>query len=240
MFNDYSLEIRKIFKDAEREMLELHHPYVGTEHLFLSLLKNDKRSIKLFNKYRITYELFKNELVNVIGKARKKSEYVLWTPLLKKVVNEAEKQSKKRNNELQPIDLLVSLMEEDGIAIRILLEMRIDMEKVLNELKRLYNTEELELYKIGKDLQKNVSMNEKVFGREKEIELVMETLIKKNKNNPLLIGEAGVGKTAIVEELARMINIGNVPPMLKNKKIVMLEMGSLVAGTKYRGTCKYS
>ena len=78
-------------------------------------------------------------------------------------------------------------------------------------------------------------MDEKVIGRDKEIEYIIEILLRKKKNNPLLIGEAGVGKTAIVEELTRQINLGNVPNELKNKTIISLEMGSLVAGTKYRG-----
>ena len=238
MFNKYSLEISKIFKNAEDLMLELMHPYVGTEHLLLSLLKNDLKIKNICLKYNLTYENFKNELINIVGEASKKSTFILYTPLLKRVINLALEESFERKEKLNSIHLMKALIEEgEGIAIRIMYSMKIDLDKLYDEISyknKIYN-KKLEICSIGKVLNDEINENEVVYGREKEIELIIETLIRKNKNNPLLVGDAGVGKTAIVEELVRRINAKKVPYLLQDKKIVMLEMASLVAGTKYRG-----
>ena len=238
MFNKYSLEISKIFKNAEDLMLELKHPYVGTEHLLLSLLKNDLKIKNICLKYNLTYENFKNELINIVGEASKKSTFILYTPLLKRVINLALEESFERKEKLNSIHLMKALIEEgEGIAIRIMYSIKIDLDKLYDEISyknKIYN-KKLEICSIGKVLNDEINENEVVYGREKEIELIIETLIRKNKNNPLLVGDAGVGKTAIVEELVRRINAKKVPYLLQDKKIVMLEMASLVAGTKYRG-----
>ena len=238
MFNKYSLEISKIFKNAEDLMLELKHPYVGTEHLLLSLLKNDLKIKNICLKYNLTYENFKNELINIVGEASKKSTFILYTPLLKRVINLALEESFERKEKLNSIHLMKALIEEgEGIAIRIMYSMKIDLDKLYDEISyknKIYN-KKLEICSIGKVLNGGINENEVVYGREKEIELIIETLIRKNKNNPLLVGDAGVGKTAIVEELVRRINAKKVPYLLQDKKIVMIEMASLVAGTKYRG-----
>ena len=238
MFDKYSLEISKIFKDAEAEMLELNHPYVGSEHLILSLLKNSKTISSIASKYDLTYDTFKKELILVVGSASKKSKYILYTPLLKRIINLSLEEASEKRVELKDIHLFASLLEiGEGIAIRLLYGMNIDLEKLYDELRNNVKkgNKKLEIYNIGKNLMDIVDMDEQVIGRDKEISLIIETLIRKNKNNPLLVGDAGVGKTAIVEELARRIKRGNVPKILQDKKIVMLEMGSLVAGTKYRG-----
>ena len=159
----------------------------------------------------------------------------IYTPLLKKVIKNAEMHAK--NSYITPLMLLESLLEEgEGIAIRILISMGLDIDKLYDEikLKDKKSNQKLEIYNIGKEMSKDLSDNF-VVGREKEIDLITETLLRKNKNNPLLIGDAGVGKSAIVEELARRIKKGDVPNALKNKKIISIEMSSLVAGTKYRG-----
>ena len=238
MFDFFNLEISRILKDAEMEMLDLKHPYVGTEHLLLSLLKNSDEIKRFLGDYDLTYKNFRSELIYVIGSASKKSEFILYTPLLKKVINNAIDTAKNESSDITARHLLYSILEEgEGIAIRILLEMNIDIEKIYNDLKNgdTSASTNLELLKIGKNLNESVNMNEMTVGREKEIEYVLETLIRKNKNNPLLIGPAGVGKTAIVEELARKIKKKEVPKVLQDKIIVTLEMGALVSGTKYRG-----
>ncbi len=236
MYNHYSFEVSKIFKGAENIMAELHHPYVGTEHLLLSMLKYSSFISELFLKYNLTYDIFKEELTKILGTPSKKNSLCLQTPLLKRVIKLA--QDIAGSNELNEAHLLEALIEEgEGIAIRILLSMDIDIDQIYDDLKKndkKYNPK-LEIYNIGKNLQEIVSNEDVLIGRDNEINLIIETLIRKNKNNPLLIGHAGVGKTAIVEELARRINKGCVPKGLKNKKIVSLEMSSLIAGTKYRG-----
>ena len=238
MFDKYSLEVSRIFKDAEEEMLELNHPYVGSEHLLLSLLKNSKVIANIANKNNLTYDNFKKELILVVGSSTKKSKYILYTPLLKRIINLSLEEANEKRIELNAIHLFKALLEEgEGIAIRLLYGMNIDLEKLYDEVKDNVkkNNKKLEIFNIGKNLMDITNMDEQVIGRDKEISLIIETLIRKNKNNPLLVGDAGVGKTAIVEELVRRIKKCEVPKILQDKKIVMLEMGSLVAGTKYRG-----
>lgn len=238
MFDKYSLEISKIFKCAEEEMLSLHHPYVGSEHLLLSLLKNSTTINNIAKKYDLTYESFRKELILVVGSSSKKSTYILYTPLLKRIINLSLEEASEKKEELNALHLFKALLEEgEGIAIRLLYGMDINLEKLYDELKdnTKKNNKKLEILNIGKDLMDSTDMDEQVIGRDKEISLIIETLIRKNKNNPLLVGDAGVGKTAIVEELVRRIKRKEVPALIQNKKIISLEMGSLVAGTKYRG-----
>lgn len=235
MYNNYNLETSRIFKDAEKIMISLNHGYVGTEHLFLSMLKNSEEIRNLLEKYQIEYDGFLEELLLVVNSETCKKVACIYTPLLKKVIKNAEMHAK--NSYITPLMLLESLLEEgEGIAIRILISMGLDIDKLYDELKLKdkKSNQKLEIYNIGKEMSKDLSDNF-VVGREKEIELITETLLRKNKNNPLLIGDAGVGKSAIVEELARRIKKGDVPNALKNKKIISIEMSSLVAGTKYRG-----
>lgn len=235
MYNNYNLETSRIFKDAEKIMISLNHGYVGTEHLFLSMLKNSEEIRNLLEKYQIEYDGFLEELLLVVNSENYKKVACIYTPLLKKVIKNAEMHAK--NSYITPLMLLESLLEEgEGIAIRILISMGLDIDKLYDEikLKDKKSNQKLEIYNIGKEMSKDLSDNF-VVGREKEIDLITETLLRKNKNNPLLIGDAGVGKSAIVEELARRIKKGDVPNALKNKKIISIEMSSLVAGTKYRG-----
>lgn len=235
MYNNYSLEVKRIFKDAEKIAIDLNHPYIGTEHLLLSLINNDDKIKSILLKYDLTYDEFLDELLLVVGTSENKKCTCIYTPLLKRVIKTADEISKSKN--IEPIHLLEAILEEgEGIAIRIIISMGIDIDKLYDEIKKKHkkgNTK-LELYNIGKDMSK-IDSDDILVGREKELSLIIETLLRKNKNNPLLIGSAGVGKSAIIEELARRINKGNVPNKLKDKKIVSLEMSSLVAGTKYRG-----
>lgn len=226
----YSYEIKRILKNAEEEMFKLNHPYVGTEHLLLSLLKTD--SIKeIALKYELTYENFLCELIDVVGKSNIKSKVVLYTPLLRKVIDRAMKSANSKNAPLDEKYLFASLLtSDDGIAIRIMLCMDIDIDNLYNEL---LGSKELVLDKIGTCLNDKVSTN--LVGRDKEINNMIEILLRKKKNNPILIGSAGVGKSALVMELANRIKKGLVPSKLKSSKIISLDMATLLSNTKYRG-----
>lgn len=224
----FNKSVCRILEIAEQEMLNCHHPYVGTEHLLLALLKNNNiREICI--KYNLTYKNFKKELIKVIGMASKESVNILYTPLLKIVIENASKKANKEQKELDEFYLLSSLLnEQDGIALQIVSNMGVDTESLTKEI----NKPSL-IYELGVSL--NEKESDRVYLRDKEINEVMEILLRKNKNNPLLIGHAGVGKTAIAYELARMIKEGNVPEQLKNKEIVLINTSTLIAGTKYRG-----
>ena len=225
----FNKEISKILKGAENEMLTLNHPYVGTEHLLLSLLKKEKVK-EICYKYKLTYTNFRYELINTMGSATKKSEVILYTPLLKLVIEAAYNKSYDQHQDMNELHLLSSLLSEsDGIAIRIIDNMGINAKEITKEINKPVLVGEL-----GVNLCTKIS-DEKILLREKEINEIMQVILRKNKNNPLLIGKSGVGKTAIVEELARRIKKGLVPPQLKEKEIILINTASLIAGTKYRG-----
>lgn len=240
MFENYGIEVAQIFKKAEKVRKSLKHPYVGSEHLLLALLDSENEVSKKLKVYGLTYTIFKNELVNQVGKSTKDVDFVLYTPLLKRIIETANSDAAENNNgKVSERHLFLAMLEEgEGIAIRIMIGLNIDLDSVYEELKFSLvgdKNNKLEVMEIGTNLNKYVDSNEIVIGREEEISLVIESLLRKKKSNPLLIGKAGVGKTAIVEELARRINACLVPHELLGKTIVMLEMGALVSGTKYRG-----
>lgn len=239
MFNNFGVHVSNIFRKAEEERLTLHHPYVGTEHLLLGILALDKDMANYLKEYNLTYSSFKKELNIMVGNATKVCEINLYTPLLKRVINNALDNAKENNNSIvTPRHLVLSILEEgEGIAIRLLIGMGIDIDEIYENLNKnnLTANKKLEIYETGILLNNSINFEENVIGRDKEIEQIIETLLRKKKNNPILIGDAGVGKTAIVEELVRRIERKEVPDNLYNTKIVALEMGSLVSGTKYRG-----
>src|SRR5574344_403246 len=244
MFSNFDEEARKVLVNAKKEMNDLHHPYVGSEHLLLAILKSDNDISKKLKEYGLTYDIFKNELTKVIGIGKEETSYFLYTPLLKRVIENAIIDSKENNNSVVTINHLISsLLEEgEGVAIRIMLGMNINLDKLYSEfayklVSSKKGNKKLLVDDFGVDLTSKASHNEldPVIGRDSEVKRVIEILSRRTKNNPLLIGEAGVGKTAIVESLASLIANHNVPINLKNKRIVSLDMASLVAGTKYRG-----
>ena len=246
MLGNFSEEAQKILIGAKVEMSELNHPYVGTEHLLMSILKEDTDLSKRLKEYNLTYNNFKQEIIKIIGTGTKKSELFIYTPLLKKIIQNAILDSKDNNNgEVMPEHLLASLFEVgEGIAIRILIGMKIDVESIYEEfnsklIKKSKNkkNKKLLIEQIGINLTEKAENNEldPVIGREKEVKKLLEVLCRRTKNNPLLLGKAGIGKTAIVEEIARLTKNNQVPPNLQNKKIISLDMATLVAGTKYRG-----
>ena len=246
MIGNFNDEAQNILMNAKKEMLDLGHPYIGTEHLLLSILNTDSNICERLNSYGLYYDNFKEELSKVIGTSKKKSEYILYTPLLRKVIQSAIIDSKENNDgEVTVEHLFFSMLEEgEGIAIRILIGMNIDIESMYDDFStslikknKRNKKKKLLVDDLGIDLT-NEAMNGKldpVIGREKEVKRVMEILCRRTKNNPILIGEAGVGKTAIVEELSRLIANENVPSGLLNKRIISIDMATMVAGTKYRG-----
>ena len=246
MFSRFSEEAQKALILAKKEMNNLRHPYVGSEHLFLSILSmKDLEITKVLASYNITYEVFKRELIRIVGVGKESNEWFLYTPLLKRVIETAILNSKEKGEvEVSVNELLLAILEEgEGVAIRLLIGLNVDVDEIYNSISKDSKVSNKALHKkllvedFAVNLNKKVVGNEvdPVIGRDDEIKSLIEILCRRGKNNPLLIGEAGVGKTAIVEELARRIVEGNVPKPLKGKTILSLPMASLVAGTKYRG-----
>ncbi len=246
MFSKFSEEAQKALILARKEMRLLKHPYVGSEHLLLSILSmEDLELTKRLNHFGLTYKLFRQELVSVVGIGKDSNDWFLYTPLLKRVIESAILDSKENGEtEVNIIHLFLALLEEgEGIAIRLLIGMNIDIDEVYQEFSGSLKDKKCCLHKKLLIEEFSVNLNKKAVGneidpviaRDDEMNRLVEILCRRTKNNPLLLGEAGVGKTAIVEELARRIVEDSVPAPLKGKTILSLSMAGLVAGTKYRG-----
>lgn len=243
MFVNFSEETRHLLKQAEKEKEALNHPYVGSEHLFLSVLK-DSRLTETLKKYKITYKKFRDRLINLVGIGSKKSDFILYTPLLKRVLENAVIEAREENNKMvNPEIVIISILdEEDGIAYSILRSFNVNMDRLYYDLKnkktnKFSKKKKLLLEDIGTNLTKLAKENrvDPVIGRDEEINKTIEILLRRKKNNPILIGPAGVGKTAIVEGLANLMTSSDCPKFLQNKKIISLNIFALVSGTKYRG-----
>ncbi len=243
MFGNFSEEARVVIVAAKEEMSNLKHPYIGSEHLLLAILRGKNNVSKKLMEYNINYENVKKEIINIIGMGSKQSEWFLYTPMLRRIIENSIVDSKDSNSEVMIEHLFLNLLDEgEGIAIRILLSMEVDIDSLykefyINKADKKKKTKKLLLEEIGIDLNKKAENNEldPVIGREEELNRIIEILMRRTKNNPLLIGDAGVGKTAIVEELSSRIAKKQVPNSLKSKRIISVDMASTVAGTKYRG-----
>lgn len=243
MFGKFSEEAQRVLVDAQKEMSELKHPYIGSEHLLLAILKNNQDLVNKFKKYKITYKSFKEELINLVGMGDNTPDLLLYSTTLKTILENVIIESRETGDEISVNELLLSLLNEgEGKAIRILLSLGVDINKLYSDISekrkiKQKKSKKLIVEELGVDLTKRAKNNEldPVIGRDIELSRVIEILSRRTKNNPLLIGEAGVGKTAIAEELARRIVSGNVPMPLKNKRIISVDMACTVAGTKYRG-----
>ena len=246
MFSKFSEEAQKVLLNAKKEMSNLNHPYVGSEHLLLAILSfKDLEVTQKLDEFGINYNSFKNEIIKVVGKGNISNDWFLYTPLLKRIIENATLDCREsKEKEVTVFHLFLSLLEEgDGVAIRILIGMNIDIDLLYEEfsnnfvLKKSKKQKKLMIEEFSVDLNKECLDGniDPVILRDDEINRVIEILCRRSKNNPLLIGEAGVGKTAIVEGLASKITLGLVPDSLMNKRILSVSMSSLVAGTKYRG-----
>ena len=252
----------KAIQIANELASEMGHSYIGTEHLLYGLTKEGNGvASKVLELQNITPDKIIEEIEELIGIVDIDEEYEIietsgFTPRTKRVIENAFREAKKIGSEyIGTEQLLVGIMQEaDSVAVRILLDLDISPQKLYNEIVKVINEEEFNqnekvnknigsynstptLNQFGADLTKQAIEGklDPVIGRKQEIERVIQILSRRTKNNPCLIGEPGVGKTAVIEGLAEKIVIGDVPEMLKNKRVVTLDITSMVAGAKYRG-----
>ena len=238
MFFSFNEESQKLLLLALKEKNKLNDIYIGTEHIFLSLLSMKNNNIcKILNECSVNYEKFSSFFVR--KEQNNYSNYFVFTPFMNDLFRNLGNSSNKKNNEISIIDIVIEILNDSNSkVVYVLRKLDVDFKMLF----KLLNTNVSKKKSIKKSILNDIGINlnesnndDILVGRDEEISEIIEILCCRNKNNPILIGDAGVGKTAIVEELARRVEKGKVPLKLKNKKIYSVSMASLVAGTKYRG-----
>src|SRR5687767_15786916 len=260
MFERFTERARQVVVLAQDEARALKHNYIGTEHILLGLLREEEGlAARVLESLDITVEEVRAQVARIVGQGDEVTTgQIPFTPRAKKVLELALREALSLgHNYIGTEHILLGLVREnEGVAARILLDFDADAEKIRNEIIRMLsgpgrrqsgqaggaaqgekakNSKLLDQF--GRNLTKQATEGklDPVVGRQTEIERVMQILSRRQKNNPVLIGEPGVGKTAVVEGLAARIAANQVPELLKNKQIYTLDLAALVAGSKYRG-----
>ncbi len=254
---------KKVVQLAHREALRMGHDVIGTEHILLGLLvEGEGVAAQVLNSLGVNFLEVRRQIEELVGKGQPilKPIDLPLSPRAKRVLDLAIKEARNMGvNYVGTEHVLLGLLAEgEGVAAQILLSLGIDMTVIQREIGRFISNNEADgmpqtemlgdgqnrmnsktptLDQLGVDLSEKSKKDEldPVIGRDKEIQRVIQILARRTKNNPILLGDPGVGKTAIVEGLAQKINDGNIAEILRGKKIVQLNMGNLIAGTKYRG-----
>ncbi len=252
---------KKAIEIANEVAIELGHNYIGTEHILYGLSKEGNGvASKVLENQDVTPEVIADKIIELVGREDTIRETLGFTPRTKRVIENAFLEARKLGyNYIGTEHILIGILREgDSIAARILLELNVNIPKLYNEIIKVINEGEdyknesskkstdrkngsynqtPTLNQFGEDLTKKAKEGklDPIIGRKEEIERVIQILSRRTKNNPCLIGEPGVGKTAVVEGLAQKIVSGDIPEILKDKRVVTVDISGMVAGAKYRG-----
>ena len=259
MVYKFTNKAKKVIEIANDISIELGHNYIGTEHILYGLVKEGEGiAAKVLNNKGITDEKVRVKIEELLGVGREIKETLGFTPRTKRVLENAFLEAKRIGyNYIGTEHLLLAILkEEDCVAVRVIVELNVEVPKIYSEIAKVINEEESDqeikrdinkvrgsysattvLNQFGEDItvQAEDGKFDNIIGIEDEIERIIQILSRRTKNNPCLIGEPGVGKTAIVEGLAERIVSGEVPENLKDKRIVSIDISGMVAGAKYRG-----
>ena len=253
-FEKFSERARRVLSLAQEEAQRFNHNYIGTEHILLGLVRETEGvAARVLSSLAVDLSKVRSAVEFIIGRGEKPAQGEIGlTPRAKKVVELAVDEARRMNHTYIGTEhLLIGLLREgEGVAAGVLESLGVTLDKVRAETHRILSssqgsssqssrssTRTPTLDNLGTDLTQLARADklDPVIGREQEIQRVVQILSRRTKNNPVLAGEPGVGKTAIVEGLAQRIATGEVPETLQGKRLVTLDMGALVAGTKYRG-----
>ncbi len=256
-FEKFSERARRVLSLAQEEAIRFNHNYIGTEHILLGLVRETEGvAARVLANLSVDLNKVRSAVEFIIGRGERpvSGENIGLTPRAKKVIELAVDEARRMNHHYIGTEhLLIGVMREgEGVAAGVLESLGVSLDKIRAEAQRILSqsvspssqsgsgrssTRTPTLDQLGVDLTAlaRASKLDPVWGRQKESQRVVQILSRRTKNNPVLIGEPGVGKTAIVEALAQRIIAGDVPETLQGKRLVTLDMGALVAGTKYRG-----
>mgnify|MGYP000893731313 FL=1 len=255
MMQRFTDDAQRVLSFAQEAALELGHDYVGTEHVLIGLIKvKNGVAAKALNELGLSAETIIEDVEEHIGRGNKKASSVYMTPRVKHVLELAVEVANHMNHNYVGTEhiLLGLLSDGGGVAVGILRNHNIRANDIVDTIRTILGSSDSASHS-GEDRKDNSSLGEladfstdlnesakqgkidPVIGRDKEIARVIQILSRRTKNNPVLIGEPGVGKTAIAEGLAQRVVNGNVPEILRNKRIISLSISSMLAGAKYRG-----
>lgn len=254
LFGRLTERAQRVLAHAQEEAMRLNHSNIGTEHLLLGLMKEPEGiAAKVLDAFGITEEKVTKEVENLIGQGQEQVGAIHYTPRAKKVIELSMDEARKLNHTFVGTEhlLLGLIRENEGVAARVFANLDLNITKARAQVVKSLGSPEQgsknaqatknqatpTLDGLARDLTVIAEDGtlDPVIGRSDEITRVIEVLSRRTKNNPVLIGEPGVGKTAIVEGLAQAIIQNEVPETLKGKRVMSLDMGTVVAGTKYRG-----